>query len=222
MSSHAALLARDLDGNLTTAEAYYDNVAGLTWLADANYAQTSGYDTDGKMNWFDATTWAAGLDLDGTPGADGWRLPNTVDVGNDGETYTNIYQGVDFGYNITTHSEMSNMFYNVLGNTAFYDTSGTQTGCTSPDDCLTNTGPFSNLQSFNYWSSTEYAPITSSAWNFYFDAGDQGWRSKYGLDYAWAVQSGDFGAAIVPVPAAVWLFSSGLLGLVGIARKKQT
>jgi hypothetical protein len=26
----------------------------------------------------------------------------------------------------------------------------------------------------------------------------------------------------VPVPAAVWLFGSGLLGLVGIARRKQT
>ncbi|MGB5475144.1 MAG: VPLPA-CTERM sorting domain-containing protein [Gammaproteobacteria bacterium] len=28
-------------------------------------------------------------------------------------------------------------------------------------------------------------------------------------------------AAVVPVPAAVWLFGSGLLGLVGIARRKQ-
>lgn len=28
-------------------------------------------------------------------------------------------------------------------------------------------------------------------------------------------------AAIVPVPAAVWLFGSGLLGLVGIARRKK-
>ena len=36
---------------------------------------------------------------------------------------------------------------------------------------------------------------------------------------AWAVQSGDVGA--VPVPAAVWLFGSGLLGLVGVARRKK-
>ena len=27
--------------------------------------------------------------------------------------------------------------------------------------------------------------------------------------------------AVVPVPAAVWLFGSGLLGLVGIARRKK-
>ena len=26
----------------------------------------------------------------------------------------------------------------------------------------------------------------------------------------------------VPVPAAVWLFSSGLIGLVGVARRKKT
>ena len=31
----------------------------------------------------------------------------------------------------------------------------------------------------------------------------------------------DFGQAVVPVPAAVWLFGSGLLGLVGIARRKK-
>jgi len=27
-------------------------------------------------------------------------------------------------------------------------------------------------------------------------------------------------ASVVPVPAAVWLFGSGLLGLLGIARRK--
>ena len=32
----------------------------------------------------------------------------------------------------------------------------------------------------------------------------------------------NFGQAAVPVPAAVWLFGSGLLGLVGIARRKKT
>ncbi len=32
--------------------------------------------------------------------------------------------------------------------------------------------------------------------------------------------SGDCSVSAVPVPAAVWLFGSGLLGLVGVARKK--
>lgn len=30
-----------------------------------------------------------------------------------------------------------------------------------------------------------------------------------------------FSSAVVPVPAAVWLFGSGLLGLVGVARRKS-
>jgi hypothetical protein len=29
-------------------KAIYDDVANLTWLQDANYAQTSGYDDDGR------------------------------------------------------------------------------------------------------------------------------------------------------------------------------
>jgi len=32
----------------------------------------------------------------------------------------------------------------------------------------------------------------------------------------------DFSSAAVPIPAAVWLFGSGLLGLVGMARRKKT
>lgn len=31
-----------------------------------------------------------------------------------------------------------------------------------------------------------------------------------------------YGASVVPVPAAVWLFGSGLIGLAGIARRKAT
>lgn len=42
------------------------------------------------------------------------------------------------------------------------------------------------------------------------------WQSTgpSGLDSAWV------GASAIPVPAAVWLFGSGLIGLVGVARRK--
>ena len=211
-SANSALLERL--GGL----AYYDDVANLTWLVDANAAQTSGYDADGLMTWQAANDWAAGLTVGGVGG---WRLADTVDVGNDGATFSNIYQGVDYGYNITAQSELSNMFYNVLGNTAFFDTSGSATGCTAPNFCLTNTGPFSNLQSYAYWSATEYAPDTSNAWGFDMGVGVQGQpgNGKASNGYAWAMQSGDVSA--VPVPAAVWLFSSGLLALVGFAKRKK-
>ena len=203
-SANAALIERL--GGL----AYYDDVADLTWLADANAAGT-------HMNWADSNAWAAGLTVGGV---DGWRLANTVDEGNDGATYTSVYNGVDFGYNITSHSELSNMFYNVLGNTACYDSGGVSTGCTFPTWGLTNTGPFSNLQSDRYWSATEYALSSSHAWTFNMQLGMQAYNGdKTGTAYAWAVQSGDVSA--VPVPAAVWLFGSGLVGLVGLARRKR-
>jgi hypothetical protein len=38
--------------------------------------------------------------------------------------------------------------------------------------------------------------------------------------YAWAVHEGNIGA--VPIPAAVWLFGSGLIGLIGAARRKKS
>ena len=60
-SADAALVSRL--GGL----AYYDDVAKLTWLADANAAGTA-------MIWADANAWAAGLDV---AGVTGWRLSVT-------------------------------------------------------------------------------------------------------------------------------------------------
>ena len=43
-----------------------------------------------------------------------------------------------------------------------------------------------------------------------------------GFDYMNGVTSAKFaGSSVVPVPASVWLFGSGLLGLAGIARRKK-
>ena len=51
----------------------YDSNLRLTWLADANYSQTSGYHSSGNMNWDDAANnWAANLTLGGNSN---WRLP---------------------------------------------------------------------------------------------------------------------------------------------------
>ena len=170
----------------TDWQAYYDDVADLSWTADANI--------NGTMNWVDANVWAAALDIDGTPGADGWRLPSSLNSDGSGPCAGSS----------CTDSEMGNLYYNVLVNAS---------------GSLTNTGPFSNVQSFHYWSSTEYAPDTSIAWDFFFGNGNQVSLPKPNNLNAWAVQSGKVGA--VPVPGAVWLFGSGLLGLIGIARRKK-
>jgi hypothetical protein len=221
------LQGRDLDGNLSTFEAYYDTAQNITWLADANYAMTTGADADGRMNWTTANLWAAGLNPYGS-GITGWRLPTTIDadgpdadaLGNDGCNHTpTYYQGLDCGSNISVHSEMSHMYYVTLGDKAQLSTTGT---LNQPGWGLTNTGPFSNVQTGIYWSATEYAPDTSVALNFYFSTGrqDASFKTSDGL-YAWAVHSGDAGASTVPVPAAVWLFGSGLIGLLGMSRKRQ-
>ena len=60
------------------------------------------------------------------------------------------------------------------------------------------------------------------------EAGDTTVFSGGDVDLSWSASSpGDwtrmitaFSPAAVPVPAAVWLFGSGLLGLVGVARRK--
>lgn len=65
ISSQAILI--DRGGGLI-----YDDELNITWLADANYAMTSGYDTDGLMTWSDAMDWTSGLIYGGY---DDWRLP---------------------------------------------------------------------------------------------------------------------------------------------------
>lgn len=40
------------------------------------------------------------------------------------------------------------------------------------------------------------------------------------IDVAWNSASGEWVAPPIPVPAAVWLFGSGLLGLIGVAKRK--
>lgn len=186
-SADAALVSRL--GGL----AYYDDVADLTWLADANYAQTSGYDADGAMTFSAANAWAAGLDVGGVTG---WRLASTDPA----------LSGLN-----QSGSEMGNLFYNVLGGVA---------GQSITTIHNANYDLFSNIQSYYYyWSATEYAPDTAYAWHFYMASGSQHYSHKLLNRYAWAVQSGDVSA--VPVPAAVWLFGSGLLGLIGVARRKR-
>ena len=202
----STLIARNLDGDATTAEAYYDTILNITWLKDANI--------NGLMNWTDANVWAGGLTLGGYAN---WRLPNTVDTGGSGCNFSN--NGTDCGYNVdTSTSELSSMFYDTLGDLAYYTTAPSP-GVVQAGSGLTNTGPFSNLQAGSYWSATEYAPDINRAWYLGFGNGKQYFADKTTTKYSWAVHEGDVGESVVPVPPAVWLFGSGLVGLVAVARK---
>jgi len=117
---------------------------------------------------------------------------------------------------------MAHLFYNTLGNLAFCDpvTSTTSSCIVQTGWGLPNTGPFTNIQFGDYWSATD-RPNTALAWRFNFGLGLQDLINNTNYYFAWAVHSGDVGASTVPVPAVAWLFGSGLLRLVGMARRKQ-
>jgi hypothetical protein len=226
------LQGRDLDGNLSTFEAYYDTALDITWLADANYAMTTGADADGLMNWTTANSWAAGLNPYDS-GITGWRLPTVTPI--NGSTFkTNFTTNAtsDLGYATSAGwvdgsgnpvSEMGHLFYVTLENLGFCPPDG---GDGNPATCdgsepagwgLSNTGPFSNVQASHYWS--ESALNSSNAWDVNIGSGLQNNDGKNINLFAWAVRSGD--VSTVPVPAAVWLFGSGLIGLLGMSRKRR-
>ncbi len=183
------------------------------------------------MNWDTANSWIAAMNADGGTGYLGfndWRLPTLSPQDGTAFNYDFLIDGTsDRGYNVSapgtlyagsTASEMAHLFFTTLGNSAFYDAAGVETGCVSVL-CLSNPGPFSNIQAANYWFGLEYAPFTDIAWEFRFAYGNQYASSKLYSFYALAVRPGDISA--VPVPAAVWLFGSGLMGLLSVARRKS-
>jgi len=187
----------------TDYQAYYDTEADLTWLADANYAQTSGYAAGyGRMNWADANAWAAQLTVGGN---DTWRLADTSQPDASCATQSG---GTSYG-DWCTGSEMGSLFYTALGNVTGQATT-----------YLDNTGPFSNIQYYGYWTATE----RSSTNMYYFGMGDGSTNigHEVGAYYAWAMQTGDVEPpSAVPIPSAIWLFGSGLIGLIGFAKRKK-
>jgi len=59
----------------------YDTDLDVTWLQDAIYAKTSGFDPDGRINWHSAMDWVASLayyDSVRDRTWDDWRLPSAL------------------------------------------------------------------------------------------------------------------------------------------------
>jgi len=68
----------------------YDSTQHITWLGDANWAKTSGFDADGEMTWDEASAWARDLTIGGFFD---WRLPLTFDETCRGAGCTNSEMG---------------------------------------------------------------------------------------------------------------------------------
>ena len=184
----------------------YDSDLNITWL---DY-------TNGSQEWDGQKAWAEGLSftIDGKI-YDNWRLPKTVDklatfVGYDGTTAE--------GYNITT-AEMGHLFYTELGNKGKFDTNGNLL----TDYGLKQTGPFQNLaDSSFYWTGTEYANISGTAWRFYTGGGIQDVIYKPYIFQGLAVSDGRISQPTpTPEPATMFLFGTGIAGLAGSRLRRK-
>ena len=209
-----------------TVDLVYSSLLDASILNFSNDSDT----WSGQVNW--TSNMMVDIDLNGDmttdiPGVIGWRLPETYesrinmsgDIGWEGDPDGDGYYNYKYGHNMDLSSEMARLFYDELGNLGFWDTNGNyQSG-----NGLNNKGPLTALEETFYWSST-YSPSTSIAWYFAADEGYQGFIPKHkDISKGLAVLP-NFGSQYVPnvpVPAAVWLLGSGLLGLIGIRRRAK-
>jgi hypothetical protein len=212
MQANATLISRL--GGL----AYYDDAIDATWLADANYAETSGFHDNHLLSWYEAIDFIAWLNGSSHLGIDTWRLPD-MDV--NGDEYV-------VKCSVATETECRD---NELGYMSVVY--GAEPG---------NELVFDNVF-YNYWSSTDYdadnvdwpggatcnvGPEGLCAWRQGFSADSQNYvRKTYGEPYdgpalgysVWAVASGDV-LAPIPEPPLLWLLVPGLLGLIRVANKR--
>lgn len=186
-----------------THKLIYDRDLDVTWY---DFSQT--FNPASSDGWQQAVDWATNLSVSVNGETyDSWRLPHTVDgvlvQGFDGSTTG--------GYNVAT-SEMGHLFYTELGNLSeLLDWGRPRPGYIE----LANTGPFDNLLAQHYWSGTLYAASAHAAWDFDFSDGRQVYyTTSFSNAAALAVIDGHIGAA-VPIPAAIGLFATGLIGLAG-------
>lgn len=208
----------------------YDSDLDISYVADANLAlsnllglSTGSYPihpndsttvygglitTFGGMSYSGALYYIDAMNAANYLGFNDWRLSDTLVPD---ATCTSASPATGFG---CTGSELGHLFHIGLGATA-----GTSVLVTGDP---TELAKFSNLLNAStgsmYWTGLDYNGDPNSAYFFRYDNGNQGGVSKNSSPGVWAVRDG---SSAVPVPATYWLFISGLLGLIGIARRKK-
>jgi len=210
LATHSQAALFDRGGGLI-----YDDTLNITWLQDANYSKTSGYDADGQMNWADAAAWADGLsyhDSVRNVTYTDWRLPKTFDIGGDGCVAFSLTGGTDCGYKpLPSTSEMATLYYEELGNK----------GQPDANYGVKSVGPFINLLDHEgYWSGTEHAPNPGTeAWAFGTANGHQDNHVKSIPLNAWAVRDGN--VAAIPEPESYLLVLTGLVVIGALSRRRK-
>lgn len=191
-SSTLANSVLPLEGRLPLTQGGTDYQAYYDPNLDITWAADANL-PDGGMYWDAANAWAISVSIGGV---DGWRLPN-MDVNGDG-ILVNCWGG---GVVDCDDNEMGYLYW--------------EEGITGATP-----GPFTNLFYNSSWWSETQLPNTDLYGLFGFSSGAQHGSEPSQTAYlAWAVHDGDISA--IPLPAAIWLFGFGLLGLIGIAKRKN-
>jgi len=222
----------------------YDTTRDITWLADMNYAVTSGYatqtpppgvDPSGYMTWQAAKDWAAQLTY---RGLSGWRLPTLNEQDSSCSAGSIAYPGYRFGVNCSG-GELSGLFVTELGNVAGQGVSDPN-GKTPTQ--IANYGLFINVQDSYYWSSTPdtFNPDSDRGDGFGYlygtvDGNGNARGRALGFDTTLGYQDGtdildstylavavrDGDVSVVPAPSTLALALLAL-GATVVARKRQS
>lgn len=182
---HAELLPRDVT-NDGVADAYYDTVLDISWLADASRG--------GRFTWPDAAAYVAAMDVGGVVG---WRLPTSLP---DCLMYcysTKPTPDNELGYH--RYVNLGGLYYDFLWlhHNANYDL-------------------FRGITQSFYWTGvhSRYDPNAwdQYALAYEIDDGYTSWEPDLLDLYIWPVHDGDVDS-VVPEPDASALLSAGLLSL---------
>ena len=176
----------------------YDDVLDITWMQDANYAKTSGYDTDGIMTWGETMDWASKVVY---AGYGGWRLPSALHSDGSGPCLGDNCTDSEFGHIM-------------LADRLVISPEGTY---------FNNIQSGLSLPSPGYWTSTEYS--SSEAWVWGVSRFEHLYSRKllddvnpfgnaYELSiYGWAVHDGDVASNVGLIDTLLGPYTLALLSL---------
>ncbi len=150
----------------------YDSINNITWLADVNSPAANRFglpvcnatnpqpcvNAAGSMNYTSAAAWVAAMNTANYLGHNNWQIPTIPLVdSNCGKTGPG---GGSFGFGCTAGAL-----------DALYNQLGFKSPNTAVPVPINTVGPFSNLQPYLYWSSSQGASATQGNATFSFSTG---------------------------------------------------
>jgi hypothetical protein len=133
------------DGTQGEVVAIYDWHQDITWMKDAQFADSIGYKSEsaGKLNYDEAEIFISTMNAFKTHSISNWRLPKMWDPITANGNGTFAYCGSDKGFNMDPDSgELAHMFHESLGLLAKFEP------CTNTPQAgqgVTYSGPFFNI-----------------------------------------------------------------------------